>query len=371
MLNSNRHKDFQLEGRLFILKSDKWEPVPPPPGCSTTTVGVATASDGTQQLITKPTPSFKDGPSKVLVDDLGAGSFKVKLSGDKSVQWSWRQEVYGLKCQTTEEANAFLAALKEATYANSRSSNRSLASLQDEELDRDQGIGSDRPLNRVNNFQPPVVRRSGSIKRQNSFSLGGRDGAGAVEQIGLMKVLDGMRQEGRAGREELRQKITRVEDLLTQVLSKQEEILSKMGTTSHFEHSAPPTPRNIPSPIPVPACPPVAPPLTPGPPPPSSSLNLPAPPPPPPAGAGGPAPPPPPGPPVPGSGPPPPPPPPMAPPSGGAANSLAAQLAGAKLKKSGGQNGEAGGQSAPVKSAAPKLDFASELQQRMKKMSNQ
>lgn len=367
-------REFQVEGRLIQFKNEKWDVVPPPPGTinKLTLLTVITMTDGTNQLHLH-TTSIPGGPTKVLVDDLSSVGFRVKLERDSYVQWTYKQEAFGLKCKSAEEAVDFLGILKECQKPiernaletnHPRTSTRSLASLGDEDLD-----SNDRPLNRVGQFQP-IVRRSNSVKRTNSSSML----TNGSESCAISRSLETLRNETKMERTQLGARMDNLEKIINRVLGNQELILQKLNEAAHlnprFQLSSPSTPTNnpmvtqpfsaFPSPAPVPPTLP--------------SAN-------PPATLGAPPPPPPPHPPIGGAkqgafplasssgvqGTPPPPPPPPPPSSGTSSkgNSLAAQLQANKLKKSAAQGDSESGQ-AP----APKgLDFSSELEARIRKRS--
>eukprot|EP00095_Tigriopus_kingsejongensis_P012446 maker-scaffold89_size390429-snap-gene-0.16 protein:Tk12446 transcript:maker-scaffold89_size390429-snap-gene-0.16-mRNA-1 annotation:"PREDICTED: uncharacterized protein LOC100122795" len=349
-------REFHIEGRMIQFKSDKWEVVPPPHGTTTklTSLSVVTLSDGTNQLHLH-TTSIQGGPTKVIVEDLTSSSLRMKLEKENYVQWTYKQDAFGLRCKSPEEAREFLNLLQECQrgerngnleQGNPRNSTRSLGSLGDEELD-----SNDKPLHRVGQFQP-LMRRSNSVKRTNSSGFGGFEGL-------QFKALDSMKSEAKAERAMIVERIAHLETMMIKILDNQDQIIRLNQRPSSTElRTVATTPTNSPSSVSLPPPPPPPPgmgysepkafttqgqsPCPPPPPPPMSSMG---------STSGGSAP------------PPPPPPPPMS--GSGGAPSLASQIQAAKLKKSG--EGEGSTNEEKPKAATLGMDFSSELQAKIRK----
>ena len=412
-------REFEIEGRLLQCKDGQtWEPAFQQPSSPNAAAPrshhrlLVTAAKPASQLHLCAT-SIQGGPTRVLVEDLSSAGFRHKLVHDIFVQWTWRHEAFGLRCRTNEEASAFSEVLKEcksqqqppnrggdssnasaADFSSRRSSSRSsLASLGDEHLGEQQQLSaaedsSEKPLSRVSHFQP-VIRRAGSVKRSNSGSLtsaasaamsnyyAGEPSSASSNPCGatstLLRLLENIRQENKRDREEVRERLGRIERMLDRLSKAHEEGRGFATASGNVSRSVTPTPETVGAmqqqhqqrhPVPPP------------PPPQQHHMGNAMPPPPPPAPmAGGPPPPPPPmsggagvgG----GSRGAPPPPPPCPPPSSSrsAGKTLAEQLQDAKLKKqaaAGGRAGNSGAKAEPAAKAPPRLDFASELQNRIK-----
>lgn len=57
--------------------------------------------------------SIKNGPTKTLVDDVTSSSFRFKTVHEVFVQWTYKQEAFGLRCKNPQEAKNFEEALKD------------------------------------------------------------------------------------------------------------------------------------------------------------------------------------------------------------------------------------------------------------------
>ena len=325
---------FQIEGRLLQCKDGQtWEPHPTQGKCQS--LSIMSYPDGPCQLHLNAT-SIQGGPTKILVDDLSSPGFRFTTIQKIFVQWTWKQEAYGLRCQGQEDAQNFGKVLQAC---------REMPKKEEEE---------EKPLSKVTQFQP--VRRTNSIKRVNSTSLSSSQSESSSSSV--LKLMEQIRQENKREREEIKQKLNSIEAILQDLLSRNSRDGARTPTQQDWPsppsmQSIPPctAPSAAPPPPPTPASPSTS--LLPPPPPPPPSAGPPPPPPPSTVGGGAAPPPPPPG----------PPPPPSAGPAGG---SLADQLSAAKLKKN---QDKSGGEGAPTPARAPKMDFSAELQNRIKKRS--
>jgi hypothetical protein len=237
----------------------------------------------------------------------------------------------------------------------------------DNHTQSDRSGDEERPLRLVNQFTTAgkkrhSQKRADTLKRSNSRHNNDRCADDNASGQTVVKMLEALKQSCQRDKQELAEK---VESLQAQVsdmaalIRQQNELIRELGQRGA---AAPAAPAAVMS---SPICPPAAPSKFAVPPPPPSfsvppppaTLCAPPPPPPPTSGSGG-APP-----------PPPPPPPPASAASDGKPKSLAEQLAAAKLKKEAASPApSSAGEPAPEPPRPlAKMDFSTELQNRIKK----
>lgn len=388
-------REFHIQGRLYQHLNGQWESFPPGSALNSVAHVSVVPSRGASpknQLLLNVTPSIKGGPTKVLVDDLASSQFRHKLTQQVAkdsngaeeisiLQWSYKSQAFGLKCNSQSEAKTFCGVLNEcrvpaAAAASSPKVNCQprAASLRSQPLasneDKSRHLSDDttdetddaKPLMRVGNF----VKRTGSVKRQNSSQSvphgtanpnnGGSSSSldGNSVNSSLLRLLDSIRQENKRERELVKEKLAKIENMVEAIMNSNANPGNINNNPSPGGHFPPPPAQSPIQATNVP--PPPAPPAGSAAPPPPTSGGPPAPPPPPPSGGGF------------GAPPPPPPGPPPPPSSSGGGGGLADQLMAAKLKKKNG-SGDATAAGSKKPAAAPVMDFAAELQKRIQKRS--
>ena len=308
---------------------------------------------------------------KILVIRL-SDAFKYKLIEEKSfLQWrSEDKKAFGFQFQSNDDSQNFMTVLNRVLATTASESPRNSGPITS--IKNTSG-GNDSGSPKTPSRDRSTDSTSGGGLRDLKQTLGG-------SSTDIHQYLDELRKENKQIKDML-QTLTDKIDNLTNVCQSIENtpksmppvlpaVSTSMSTnrrTSNTTHTAVVVPPPPSSNTAGGGCPPPPPP----PPPSSGTTGVGAPPPPPGAppptssgttGGGAPPPPPPPG------APPPPPPPPLPPPSGGPGPgaTLQERLQAKKLKSA---NSITAGASPPTKPKAPTMDFASELQKRLKKKS--
>ena len=233
----------------------------------------------------------------------------------------------------------------------------------------------ERPLQRINQFQPTGKRRHSQKRSEATLrrSSSRHETSAYDEGSSLVKAMEAIRQSGQRDKQDLSDKIDSLQNQVGEILDllkQQNQLLEELKNRETVipvpavfaSHHSPMPTTNLTPAVPVSAPPSpqhVHPTGCPPPPPPPPPCTLSAPPPPPPLMSGA----------------PPPPPPPMPAKAAATPNkpkTLAEQLAEAKMKKE--SNGSAHipetGQVSEAPKSKPKIDFSTELQNRIKKRTN-